>query len=351
MQAAVSTDVWSRDGLVLARSGSGDGSHVVGDPCVVWDPDAEAWRMFLFFAPPGHGSTLASAADPQAGDWGPIEVLRFTNPEALPGGTHKPWVVMDAQRPNRAALVDGKYWLLTVSFTAGAREKRVQRAWAESLAGPWTLEEGDLIARGDAGEFDENHVDAVTGYWFEDAQCFVYYYMGYPSRPRPHMRSPLGSAVGLAIQEHGAPVATKIGPMLNPADVEGHWAAGWLGGFQIFPGTAHRWVAVLNASPTPPDGLSTLTSEEPAPSLGGFAYCDETFPVSGWRFAPQPIEWMSDLPEAATTAGEGTNHWRQHILVVGERARLYYNSGFYGEEQLYSKSADARPMGIEVKQE
>ncbi|MEA3209882.1 MAG: hypothetical protein QOE70_2939 [Chthoniobacter sp.] len=33
-----------------------------------------------------------------------------------------------------------------------------------------------------------------------------------------------------------------------------------------------------------------------------------------------------------------TNLWRQHLLVLADgRLALYYNSGFYGKEQLYMK--------------
>lgn len=346
MTSTTEVKKWTRDGLIWKRSASGSGSEVVGDPCIVWDADAEAWRMFLFYAPPGHASSLSRAENPGPGDWGPAEHLAFTNPDELPGGTHKPFVVMDAHRPNQAARVDGKYWLVTVSFNGDSRQKRVQRASAETLAGPWTLEAGDLIPRGTGADFDANHVDAVTGYWFEDEQLFVYYYMGYPLQPQPYAWSPLGSATGVATQKLGDARAKKLGVMLAPSSVEGHWASGWVGGFQILPGTAHKWVAILNASPTAPDNEGSLTSEEPAPSLGGFAYSDLDVPIGGWTFEPQPIEWVDEIPQEALAAGEGTNLWRQHILVTGDTVSLYYNSGFYGQEQLYKKSADKRDVGI-----
>ena len=112
-----------------------------------------------------------------------------------------------------------------------------------------------------------------------------------------------------------------------------------MGGLQILPGKEHRWIAIVNASPTAPDPTNTeVFREEPPPSLGGFAYCDEEWPVSGWHWYPQPIEWIEDVP---TEDGEGTNLWRQHILLLpNNRVALFYNSGFYGKEQLYSKEAD-----------
>ncbi len=98
-------------------------------------------------------------------------------------------------------------------------------------------------------------------------------------------------------------------------------------------------MAVLNASPTAPDpGNKEVWTEEPPPSLGGFAWCDDPWPVNGWHFAPEPIEWVKDIPKTALDAGEGYNLWRQFIHVLPDgRAELFYNSGYYGREQLYLK--------------
>jgi len=329
---------WTRTGLVMRRSVSGDGCHVVGDPCVVWDPEISAWRMVLFFDPPGHADCTSTDPTGAPGTWSSPRPLRFANPEALPagGGTHKPFVVMDAWHPNRAAFVDGRYWLVSVSFAGNAREKRVQRAWASSLAGPWTLEPGDLIARGGAGDFDENHVDAVSGYWFEGRGQFLYFYMGYPLTPQPWAHSPYGNAIGVATQKPGEP-AVKAGVAIAPSDDRTSWASGYLGGLQLLPGVDHRWVAVINASPSPPDRSGTLTSEEPAPSLGGMAYTDAEFPTSGWTVADRPFETIEEIPPEAIAAGEGVNLWRHHLLAAVGVRRLFYNSGSYGHEQLYSK--------------
>jgi len=78
-------------------------------------------------------------------------------------------------------------------------------------------------------------------------------------------------------------------------------------------------------------------------SCAKVAWCDEEWPVRGWHFASEPIEWVKDIPKAALDAGEGYNLWRQfiHILPDG-RAALFYNSGYYGREQLYLKVSDKR---------
>lgn len=338
---------WIRDGLVLARRPRGNGSGVIGDPCVVWDPDIEAWRMVLFFAPPGHGTSVSTDPSAAPGTWSDPTPLVFTNPQYLPagGGTHKPFVVTDIDRPNRASRVGGRYWLVTVSASASDRDKRVQRAWSTSLAGPWTLEPDDLIARGNTSEFDENHADAVSGYWSQTQNRFIYYYMGYPLSPQPWTRSPYGNAIGVVTQSPGS-APRRHGVMLAPSDQAGHWASGYLGGFQLLDGhhpriapiaEGHRWVAVLNASPTPPTRDGGLTSEEPAPSLGGLAFSDHEDPTSGWRFADQPFEWIENIPASALQAGEGVNLWRHHLLATDNATRLFYNSGFYGEEQMYAK--------------
>ena len=335
---ALSSNRWVRTGLVLARRASGNGQHVVGDPCVVWDAEIGGWRMVLFFDPPGHGSSISLDPDAAPDSWSDPVPLVFTNPEELPenGGTHKPFIVMDAARPNVAAHVDGKYWLVSVSFSGDAREKRAQRAHATSLAGPWTLERGDLIAPGGVGDFDENHVDAVSGFWFAEQNQFLYFYMGYPLRKQAWSNSPYGNAIGVASQVPGEP-AVKRGIALQPSSDPDHWTSGYLGGLQVLPGVDHRWVALINASPSRPDRSGGTTSEEPAPSLGGLAYSDSDFPVDGWVAAEQPIEWIEDIPNAALEAGEGVNLWRQHLLQAGSTTRLLYNSGRYGTEQMYSK--------------
>ena len=46
-------------------------------------------------------------------------------------------------------------------------------------------------------------------------------------------------------------------------------------------------------------------------------------------------------PTEALADGEGTNLWRQHALVLPDgRVAVYYNSGYYGQEQLYLKVSE-----------
>ena len=329
---------WTRRGVVLERQRSDRG--VSGDPCIVWDEAIQGWRMVLFYDPPGHGQAICTnREDLGPGQWkfeGPLPV---TNPQAV-GGFHKPFIVMDPDHPNQAAKVEGRYWLLVVSFKGGG--KQVQRAWAEALAGPWTFEPQPIIPPGAGNDFDAKHTDAVTGYYFPQRKEFLYFYMGYPRQAQPRKISPFGSAQAVATQLLGETVATKRGVILEPCQQSGHWASGWVGGLQLLRGRRHRWVAVVNASPTAPDpGQKAVWTEEPPPSLGGFAWCDEEWPVKGWHFAPEPIEWVNDIPKSALDAGEGYNLWRQFIhLLPDGRAALFYNSGYYGREQLYLKVSD-----------
>ena len=332
---------WSRAGLILPRSSDGAGSDVIGDPCIVWDEEIEGWRMVLFSQPPGHGQAVCLSRDEIGrGRWEFQGPLTFANPQALLGGsTHKPYIVMDSRETNRAALIDGRYCLVSVSFLAG--HKAVQQAWAESLGGPWTLEPEPLIPPGPPDAFDAKHVDAVSGVYFAEREEILYFYMGYPLRAQPWKAGPYGSAQGVATQRVGADHVEKLGVILPPSDTPGHWAAGWVGGLQLMPGKSHRWVAIVNASPTPPDPSdAAISREEPPPSLGGFAYTDEAWPVAGWHWCPDPIEWIEEIPPAALAAGEGTNLWRQHILALPDgRLALFYNSGTYGQEQMYMKMA------------
>ena len=336
---------WTRSGVILPRAASGPGSAIVGDPSVVWDEEIGAWRMFCVMAPPGHGQAVSRGQDAGPGQWRALGPLSFVNPGALAGGEpEKPFIVMDAEHPNQAARVDGRLWLLIVS--PGASGKVVQRAWSEHLAGPWTIEPGALIPPGVPDAFDAKHTDAPTGLYFAGRREFLYFYMGYPRLPQPRSGSPLGSAQGVAVQRLGESGVKKLGVVLPPAAEPGHWAAGWVGGLHPVPGRRHRWIAVVNASPTPPDPADqSISREEPPPSLGGFAMCDAEWPVDGWRWCPEPLEWISDIDPQAVAAGEGVNLWRHHLLAMSDgRLALLYNSGAYGNEQIYMK-VSSEPVG------
>lgn len=333
---------WRRCGLVLARDTSATTCSVAGDPCIVWDEEISGWRMVLFFSPPGHGQAICrTPADIGPGRWEFLGPLPFSNPTDLLGGTtHKPFILMEAHQPNRAARIAGRYWLLGVSVRAG--HKVVQRASAERLAGPWTVEKGTLLDLGPAGAFDAKHVDAVTGYYFPERGEILYFYMGYPVAPQERQVSPYGSAQAVAVQSVGGATVRTLGPILPPCQQAGHWASGWVGGLQLLPGARHPWIAVLNASPTAPQPADHARHrEEPPPSLAGFATCDQAWPIGGWTWCPDPIEWVEQIPADAIANGEGVNLWRQHVLCLPDgRMALFYNSGPYGREQLYLKVSE-----------
>jgi len=320
---------------------------VVGDPCIVWDETIPGWRMVLFCDPPGHAQAICrSATEVGPGAWEFLGPLVFTNPDAAcEGTTHKPYVVQDADRPNQAACIDGRYMLVSVGHTPRWQHKYIHRAWATQLAGPWTWDPQPLIPVGGPGEFDEKHTDAVSGLYFPQRHECVYYYMGYPKTRQARAISPFGSAQGAAVENMGTHTVRKLGLILGPEQRPGHWASGYVGGLQPVRGQAHRWVALANASPTAPvpDKDQSISREEPPPSLGGWAYCDEEFPIHGWRWAEEPLEWIEQLPASAIARGEGVNLWRHHLLILPDgRAAVYYNSGSYGREQLYMKWAAGR---------
>jgi hypothetical protein len=84
---------------------------VSGDPCIAWDEAIHGWRMVFFYDPPGHALAVCLNRDDLGpGNWklqGPIPV---TNPAAV-GRFHKPFFVMDPDRPNHAALIEGQPFL------------------------------------------------------------------------------------------------------------------------------------------------------------------------------------------------------------------------------------------------
>jgi hypothetical protein len=293
--------------------------------------------MVLFFDPPGAGQSICrSTVEVGPGRWEPAEPLRFTNDFGIT--THKPYIVQEANRPGIAAKVDGRYWLLSVGRTKH-QTKFIHRAWSAALAGPWTWEEGMLIPPGGPGEFDEKHTDAVSGLYFADRREFVYFYMGYPKQPQNRAISPLGNAQGAAVQGIGEKLARKLGIILPPCQKAGHWASGWVGGLQVFPGKAHRWIGLAGASPTAPMADDSARSrEEPPPCLGGFAWSDEEYPVSGWHWDDDPIEWIEQIPPSALLDGEGVNLWRHYLLKLPSgQSAIFYNTGAYGTEQMYVK--------------
>ena len=339
-------DKWTRCGRALERGDQGAfDSSVTGDPCIVWDDARACHHMFYFAQRHQDGREINSvghAITGPGGDalcWNKLGPVHYRNPEDLAGDTHKPWILMDAYRPNVPVKLNGYYWLFSVSYRG--RNKVVQRARSDSLDGPWEVIPGATIDTGPASAFDGYHADCISAYWFEHRGEILLFYTGYPLQPQleqPH--SPFGASCAAAVMRPGDPVARKLGRVLEPSVNPSHWTSGYIGGVQILPATGGGWYAILNASPTPPAPVAQQPAmREPAPSLGGWAYTSEEWPVSGWRAFDDPIEWIEDIPEDARLAGEGVNLWRHHVLL-GLDGRLYllYNSGEYGQESMFVRA-------------
>jgi hypothetical protein len=196
------------------------------------------------------------------------------------------------------------------------------------------------VELGDEYAFDGYHVDAVSAYWFEAREEILIYYMGYPCRPQPDQtRTPFGSSNAVAILRPGDRMAAKKGKIIAPSAVPDHWTAGYVGGLQILPAADGGWYGILNASPTPP---ATVEEEpmmrEPAPSLGGWAYTPDEYPLKGWQVMEKPIERIDEIPAQAINAGEGVNLWRHHLVLMADHSMyLLYNSGPYGNERLFGR--------------
>jgi hypothetical protein len=335
---------WQLDtGCVLPRGPAGTfDCDVVGDPCIVWDAELGAWRMFYFAMGRGGCSTAwavsRSAEDIAPGDWDKRGVVALANAGDLvnPANCHKWWVVLEAGRCNRPAIIDGSYWSLVVCQKDGS--KAIQAARAERLDGPWHVVPRPILSPGEADAVDGLHCDTPTAYWFADRSTALLFYKAYPRRPQAWSQSPFGSASVCAEWQPARGEADKLGPILSP-DAESAWAAGWIGGVQLLGDAERGWYALLNASPAPPADKS---NREPAPSLGGWAVCGASRPAGAWRLddTRSPLLRPSDLTPQQTAAGLGTNFWRHHLLVTDSgQARIFFNSGAYGREQMYSMTA------------
>jgi hypothetical protein len=336
---------WHRLGHIIEQGKSGEfDSGVLGDPCIVWDSDRECHHMFYFAQAQTDSGELncnahaVSTKGVGPGVWQKRGPLVYENAEDLCGDTHKPWILMDPYHPNRAAQVDGKYWLFTVSFRG--LNKVIQAATATTLDGPWLVTPQPVVDLGDEDAFDGYHVDAVSAYWFEEQGKILIYYMGYPRDPQADQtRSPFGSSNAVAVLQPGERSAKKMGKIIAPSTVPNHWTAGYVGGLQILPAADGGWYGILNASPTPPAPVEEEPMiREPAPSLGGWAHTSEQYPVKGWQAMEEPIEWINDIPQRAIRAGEGVNLWRHHLVLLPNRSiYLLYNTGSYGNERLFGR--------------
>jgi len=322
-------------------------SRITGDPCVVWDEEVHTWRMFYFASsandPSGRaqhalvaGMALSeSAEDIGPGQWHKVGEAPVANPDALSQGQrgHKWWVMMDARQPNQAAHIQGRYWALFVS-TAGT--KHIQVASATRLAGPWTVVPRPILSPSEEPLApDGKHCDTPTAYWFEEVGRVLIFYKAYPLRAQPGQPgAPFGSSSVVAWWQPAEMLAVKGKQILLPGN-SGAWNRGWIGGLQLLHDKA-GWYAVMNGSPTPPEDHS---HREPPPSLGGWAICSAKLPDSAWSVNREnsPFRLPDQLSDEERRAGLGVNFWRHHLLVThGGRARIFFNSGRYGSEQMFS---------------
>ena len=319
-------------------------NRVAGDPCIVWDKSINTWRMFYFGGGTDDegnyettGMAIAKSAENIAsGDWTKIGEINISNPEDImdPRMAHKWWVVMEAHQFNRAAVIEGKYWSL---FTCTVNNnKHIQAAWAEKLAGPWNVLSKPILSP-DENFLDGKHCDTPTAYWFPNNNRVVIFYKAYPKYPQKNQAgSEYGSGTVLAYWNLKDSVANKIRVMQRPGQMEG-WNQGWMSTPQIFYNPKEDfWYGLINGSPTPPEDES---HREPAPSLGGWVRSKTNEINSEWIPMNEysPLKYPSDLTKEEQHAGLGTNFWRHHLLVTPEgKARIFFNSGFYGKEQMYS---------------
>jgi hypothetical protein len=340
---------WKIDArCVLPRGPKGDyDARVVGDPCIVWDDEVSTWRMF-YFPSPGIGAGEAprgriagmalsrSAEEIGPGDWRKIGPAPVANPfdEIVKLNGHKFWVVLDALAHNRAARIDGRYWGM---FIVG-RYKHVYATWAERLAGPWTVVEKPILSPGEGqGAVDGRHCDTPTAYWMRDRKQVLIVYKAYPrDAQKKQPGAPFGSSSVVAWWRPSDALARKANQVIVPGG-NSDWNRGWAGGFQLLRDNRQNlWYALMNGSPTGPEDDS---HREPAPSLGGWAVCKGKNPDGEWVVdnAVSPFVTPEKLTAAEIEAGLGVNFWRHHLLVTPSgKARIFFNSGPYGTEQMYS---------------
>ncbi|MFC1633740.1 hypothetical protein ACFL5Z_02770 [Planctomycetota bacterium] len=347
--------VWEIDPRpVLTRSeGKAYDSRVVGDPCIVWDEEASTWRMFYFaggYTPDGGwrvgtGMALSKSAEAiSPGDWVRQEPVCVVDETAFmnPLGWHKWWIVMDPKTPNRVAKIDNKYWsVFTVtvkSQASGGSNKHLQVAFADRLSGPWKVRRQPILSP-DADWFDGKHCDTPTAYWFEDRNEVILFYKAYPKvRQDSQPGSPFGSGMVIARWHPTMAHAQKLRVIQRPSTRDA-WNQGWMSTPQVFfDPKKEQWYGLINGSPTAPVDES---HREPAPSpLGGWVTCKAGQWLDGdWEpdTLHSPFLFPEDLTREEMEAGLGINFWRHHLLITpGGQARIYFNSGKYGTEQMYS---------------
>jgi len=341
---------------VLKRSqGKEYDSRVVGDPCIVWDDKIKTWRMFYFAGGytkegrwrVGTGMALSrSVEEIGPDDWMKIEPVKIDNQEALinPMGWHKWWIVMEADQNNKAARIGGKYWaVFTCIFIQeeARNQKHIQVASADELGGAWTVRAKPILSP-DRDGFDGLHCDTPTAYWFSDRDSVIIFYKAYPAAAQElQPESPYGSGTMIAMWHPSQEKAEKIGAIQRPGRLD-TWNQGWMSTPQIFyDKKKNQWYGLINGSPASPEDES---NREPAPSLGGWVQCEPGKWVdSNWwpDTLNSPFLYPADLTEEQIAAGLNVNFWRHHLLETPEgRKRIFFNSGDYGHEQMYSMVAE-----------
>ncbi len=341
---------WDFLGVAIKRGVAGDfDSSVTGDPCVVWDGDSRKYHMF-YFAQRHDDRTgcevnvNAHAVSPNIAsgtNWKKTGPLVYTNPDALANlHTSKPWILMDPYRPGTPVRLGKNYRLFAIARRDG--RKFIFTAASASLEGPWTIQPEPVLAPVEQGSFDGYHVDTVTAYWFEERASVLLFYKGYPFMPQQDQsNAPYGSSTAVAVMGPEDRTARRLGRVLTPISDQGAWASGWIGGLQLLPAQRGGWFGLINASPTPPASPEVEPEmREPAPSLGGWAYTPEAWPISGWIIESEPIMDIDSLCEEASSRGVKENLWRHHICVPVDSGTsrdrfLFFNSGPYGQEQLF----------------
>lgn len=340
---------WEHLGVAIERGKPGEyDSSVTGDPCIVWDENRKLWHMFYFaqkHLDAGEVNCNAHAVsfcgkDTGPGQWKKLGPIEYENSEDLMGSAHKPWILMDPYKPNSAARINSSYYLFTPTWRGA--NKVILMATSQSLDGPWRVNPEPVVCLGDEKDFDGYHADTVTAYWFSEKDSILIFYKGYPREPQQDQKmSPYGSSTAAAVMSPNDKRAEKLGKIISPIEEDGHWMSGWASGIQIFPAGQGGWYGLLTGSPNPPAAVEEEPDmREPAPSLGGWAYTPEEWPVKGWKVEREPITTIESLPEDAKNNGEGFNLWRHHILVLpGGPIYLYYNSGRYGQERMFVRRA------------
>lgn len=338
---------WKLDATGILSRGDQNAfdSDVVGDPCVIWDEDIKTWRMYYFamgkdsLGIPGVTTGMAiskSGEEIGPGDWEKTGKIKITNPNALMDrhGQHKFWVIMDPYKFNTAAKIKNKYWAI---FTCSTPTKYLQVASALKIGGPWQVREKPILSP-DENFLDGMHCDTPTAYWFEDKNVVTIFYKGYPkySQKTVQPASPFGSGTILAYWNVDDSVATKIAVLQRPGQSKA-WNQGWMSTPMIFYDQEKKqWYGLINGSPTPPVDKS---HREPAPSIGGWVICTGKWLNSDWvpDTLHSPFRYPEDLSKDEKQSGLGVNFWRHHLLVTpGGKARIFFNSGQYGHEQMYS---------------